>query len=357
MSVKYQNHIHPEEESLRAFGLGLLKADELTAVEAHIADCQTCCEILDGLDEDPFVERVNNLLRSNLPDTICKRNQTTENETFTLDSGRGDSPTKTILESNFPGYGLISELGSGGMGVVYEARHLRLNRVVALKWLKSGTRAEPEEVLRFRKEAETLARLHHPGIVQVFDVDSKDGLPFFTMELLKGGSLADRISVVPLPAKKAAHCVEQLARAVAAAHQQGVVHRDLKPSNVLFAETSVDQTSDTNQPKISDFGLAKWLDQDLNLTQTGTVAGTPAFMAPEQARGEIYELGPAVDIYALGAVLYTTLTGRPPFLGDSPLVILNQVCEAEPIPPGRIVAGLSRDLETICLKRTQTADI
>lgn len=260
-------------------------------------------------------------------------------------TNQAETLTKPRRLPTIPGYDIRAEIGQGGMGVVYEARHISLNRRVALKSLVANGPTKPEEFVRFRTEEETLARLHHPGIVQIFDVGMHEGLPFFTMELLEGGSLADRLHGQPMAAPEAARLVEQLARAIAAAHLEGIVHRDLKPANVLMAGTT-----DYGQPKITDFGLAKWLDRDHGLTQTGMVAGTPNYMAPEQAAGVSRNLGVAVDIYGLGAILYVALTGRPPFQGDNALAVLDQVRTVEPIPPSRLLTGIPRDLETICLK-------
>src|SRR5262245_17749595 len=199
-----------------------------------------------------------------------------------------------------PGYTVEAELGRGGMGVVYKARQLSLNRVVALKMLLGGAYAGPRELARFLREAEAEAGLRHPHIVQVHDVGEHDGRPFFTMEFVEGGSLAQKLAGTPLPAQQAAVLVATLADAVQVAHQGGIVHRDLKPANILL-------TAD-GTPKISDFGLARRLQDDAGMTQSGIPVGTASYMAPEQARGQTRAVGPAVDIYALGAILYELLT-------------------------------------------------
>jgi hypothetical protein len=227
------------------------------------------------------------------------------------------------------------------MGVVYQARHRKLKRVVALKMILSGPHAGPWEVLRFRSEAEAVARLQHPNIVQIYEVGEHDGLPFCALEFCEGGSLARKVAGTPLPATEAARLVETLARAVEAAHRQRVVHRDLKPANVLL---TLDGT-----PKVTDFGLAKRLDE-AGQTQSGQVMGTPSYMAPEQARGETRAVGPAADTWALGAILYELLTGRPPFKAATAAETILQVLNHDPVPPRRLQPRTPRDLETVCLK-------
>ncbi len=241
-----------------------------------------------------------------------------------------------------PGYELIGVLGRGGVGVVYKAVHLRLNRTVALKMLLAGAFATRAERQRFAREAELVAGLRHANVVQVYDVGDLDGRPYFTMEFIEGGSLADSIAGTPRPARQAAELVATLADAIAAAHAGGVVHRDLKPSNVLL-------TAD-GTPKVTDFGLARRLEAGAGMTQTGFPVGTPSYMAPEQARGETHAIGPAVDVYALGAILYELLTGRPPFRAETPTETVHQVIHQDPAPPSRLNARVPRDLETICLK-------
>ena len=241
-----------------------------------------------------------------------------------------------------PGYEILEVLGRGGVGVVYKAVHLRLNRTVALKMLLAGAFATRAERQRFAREAEVVARLRHPNIVQVYDVGDLDGRPYFTMEFVEGGSLAEMIAGTPRPARQAAELMATLADAIEAAHRGGIVHRDLKPSNVLL-------TAD-GTPKIGDFGLARHLEVGPSLTQSGAAVGTPSYMAPEQARGKSGEAGPAADLYALGAVLYELLTGRPPFRAESAAETLHQVITRDPVPPSRLNAKVPRDLETICLK-------
>jgi hypothetical protein len=240
------------------------------------------------------------------------------------------------------GHEILDELGRGGMGVVYRARHLRLNRLVALKMILAGGSADAADLARFEREAESAARLQHPNIVQIYEVGEADGQPFLSLEYVPGGSLARRLDGTPLPARQAAELVQTLARAMAHAHAVGVLHRDLKPANVLL-------TAD-GQPKITDFGLAKKLDDPAGPTRSGAILGTPSYMAPEQAAGHGKTIGPAADVYALGAILYEALTGRPPFRAATALETVLQVLSAEPVPPRRLQPGLPRDLETICLK-------
>ena len=210
-----------------------------------------------------------------------------------------------------PGYEMLEKLGEGGMGVVYKARQRGLNRLVALKMIIGGPQGRADLLARFRIEAEAVARLRHPNILQIYDIGEVDGLPFVSLELLEGGGLDDRLAGTPQPGRFGAGLVATLARAVHAAHQAGIVHRDLKPTNVLFNAEGV--------PKITDFGLAKRLESDSRQTETGQIMGSPSYMAPEQARGEGKAVGPAADIYALGAILYEMLTGRPPFKGETPI--------------------------------------
>ncbi len=252
-------------------------------------------------------------------------------------------------------YEILSVLGRGGMGVVYKAKQKRLNRIVALKMILGGLHASDEDLRRFRQEAEASARLQHPNIVQIHEIGEVDGKPYFSLEYADGGSLAGKMANEPQPAFAAAQLIEILARAMHYAHQRGVVHRDLKPANILLATPAPDGSSMAPAstfgiPKVTDFGLAKRMDVDLGQTQTGAILGTPSYMAPEQAGGRIREIGPCTDIYALGAILYDLLTGRPPFKANTLADTLRQVQMTEPVSPGRLQPQVPRDLATVCLK-------
>jgi serine/threonine protein kinase len=259
-------------------------------------------------------------------------------------SGDGYSPNvlnPVPTPHSMPGYQVIRELGRGAMGVVYLASQEGLNRSVALKMVLSGVHASEVEKSRFLAEAEALAAIRHPGVVQVYDFGTQDGRPFFALEYLPGGSLAQRLNGTPLPAQQTATILSKLALAIQAAHDSAVIHRDLKPANVLFDQL--------DEPKITDFGLARRGDSDSGLTQTGAVLGTPSYMSPEQAEGR-KSVGQAADVYSLGAILYECLTGRPPFRAATILETIQQVRDQEPLAPAKLNPSVPRDLETICLK-------
>lgn len=245
----------------------------------------------------------------------------------------------------FGAYELLEEIARGGMGVVFKARQVKLNRIVALKMILSGELAGEEEVQRFKTEAEAAANLDHPGIVPIYEIGEHQGQNYFSMGFVEGQSLSDRVKDGPLAPKESAEIVKKVAEAVAYAHGKGVIHRDLKPANVLL--------NANGEPRVTDFGLAKQVESDSDLTRTGAVMGTPSYMPPEQAGGKTGEVGPRSDVYSLGAILYCLLTGRPPFQSANPMDILLQVREKEPISPQALNPGISKDLDTVCLKCLQ----
>lgn len=247
-----------------------------------------------------------------------------------------------IRNQRFGDYELLEKIGQGGMGVVYKARQLNLDRVVALKLLPFSEFSRAEVVERFRAEAAAAGSLQHPNIVAIHDVGEQDGQHYFSMDLVAGQTLAEVVREKPLPAKRAAGYLKTIAEAVHYAHQHGILHRDLKPSNILIDES--------DQPRITDFGLAKRLTVDSDMTLTGQVLGSPNFMAPEQAEGRLQAIGPPTEVYSLGALLYHLLTRQPPFQADTLTTLLKQVVETEPVAPGLLNPSIPRDLETICLK-------
>jgi tetratricopeptide (TPR) repeat protein/tRNA A-37 threonylcarbamoyl transferase component Bud32 len=279
----------------------------------------------------------------------------------TIDATGPGEPLAGGAPPNIPGYEFEAELGRGGMGVVYKARNLKLNRPVAIKMILGGRYANPTARVRFLFEAEAIAQLQHPGVVQVYEVGEHDGLPFFALEYVDGGTLAEKLRRKGrMPARAAARMLATLGDAAAAAHARGIVHRDLKPGNVLLQNDERGAMSDESKhssfntqhssirPKIADFGLAKVGPSDM--TASGAVMGTPSYMSPEQAAGKVREVGPASDIWALGVILYECLTGRPPFRGETPMDTVHQVMTSDPARLRSIIADIPRDLETICLK-------
>jgi len=242
---------------------------------------------------------------------------------------------------------VISEIAQGGMGVVYRARQTTLDREVAVKMILTGQLASEIDVKRFRAEAAAAARLDHPNIVAVHEVGVHEGCHYFTMQLIEGGSLAERIPEFSKDSKAAARLIAKVARAIHFAHQHGVIHRDIKPGNILLDENG--------EPHVTDFGLARLVDRETRLTITGNVVGSPAYMAPEQAHGAGKNFTAATDIYGLGAVLYHLLTGSVPFTGESPIDVLVKLVETNPEPPSKLNAGVDADLEAICLKCLEKA--
>jgi serine/threonine-protein kinase len=278
-------------------------------------------------------------------ETAGKSAPRTAEDDDTEKGGGSRSPQEGCTPPRVAGYEILSVLGRGAMGIVFKARQPGLKRLVALKMILAGAEASERDVSRFRVEAEAVAHLQHPNIVQIYEVGEDAGRPFFSLEYIEGVSLAKRINGVPLPPRQAAELLLQLAHGIDYAHQKGIIHRDLKPANVLLTPDGV--------AKITDFGLAKKLEDESGQTVSGTVLGTPSYMSPEQAEGEIQKVGPLADVYSLGAVLYEMLTGRPPFRGTKMLDTLQMVRTREPVAPCELQPKVPGDLETICLKCLQ----
>jgi eukaryotic-like serine/threonine-protein kinase len=362
----------PSDEILAAFIFGELPEHVLDAIREHQETCSRCESRARKLDDhvDPVIETIRRTIsRKVAPDGTAGADEpvslgaTEGRERLRIaDSGwpsRHDhgltrsnidssewsavSPTvesPTANQPRLPDYEIgVSLLGRGSMGVVYKARHLKLNRVVALKMI-AGKSSQASEL--FQIEAKAVARLQHPNIVQIFDIGNNDGQPFLALEFVEGGSLDQRIAGRPQPPRIAAEMVRTLALAADYAHRQGIVHCDLKPSNILITPEGI--------PKIADFGVAKWLESEDQWSHEGDVVGTPRYMAPEQASGLNNSVGPCTDIYSLGVILYEMLTGRPPHYSPTSIETLTLVCEQEPISPRQLQPRLPRDLETIALK-------
>jgi tetratricopeptide (TPR) repeat protein/tRNA A-37 threonylcarbamoyl transferase component Bud32 len=369
---------HPTPYQLQQWLDGRLSEADSTVIEKHLSGCRNVCvAVLDGLpigaNVDPNCTRPLPVEGASSPtvssDSASATAPSSPPESWrtwpptpddfatssTVEPSSEVSPSPAVLgpaaaaPPSLPGYEILGFLDRGGMGDVYKARHVRLKRLVALKMIRGDTHADHERMARFQGEAELVARLRHPNIVQIYEVGEAEGRPFISLEFVDGGSLDRKLARTPLAAAPAARLVETLAQAMEVAHRSRIVHRDLKPSNVLLVggpDLPVEQCT----PKITDFGLAKQLDADSAQTQTGAIMGTPSYMAPEQAWGRTREIGPLSDVYALGAILYECLTGRPPFKAASPIETVEQVRNEEPVPPRRLQPKVPRDLETICLK-------
>jgi serine/threonine protein kinase len=350
-----QSSTCPDERQLQDFATGCGSPLEIEYFTLHLDHCAVCASLLETvLHADPLVaalrEGATELLLPCVPKMEDLLDRLRELPGPAAESAVNDPisegpPQAAQAEKGMPiipGYRLERKLGHGGMGVVYEAEQLALKRTVALKVILAGCLADAKMRTRFRGEAEAAASLQHANIVQIYDIGEHDGEPYFAMEFVQGGSLDEKLAGKPLPPREAAGLVKLLALAVQAAHNRKVVHRDLKPANILL---SADGT-----PKIADFGLAKRLNETMIQTTTGAVLGTPHYMSPEQAAGRTAVIGPLSDVYALGAILYETLTGSPPFGGALSHNILLQVLGEEPVPPRQLNPQVPRDLETICLK-------
>ena len=372
----------PPVEQLEGFLEESLSAADLQAVSQHVdtcADCQASLENITQAGQNFLSAKSQKQTGMSTPSYPLGDSHTAFLEGLKI-SPPGSRPTgiakgidldptpddSGVLREypSMAGYEIVSELGRGGMGVVYKARHLGLDRLVALKMILAGPHAGPKDLGRFRQEAEAVARLRHVNIVQVYDIAESEGRPYFALEFIEGGSLAQHLAGTPQPLGPAARLIETLARAIHYAHQRNIVHRDLKPANILLQKEEGrrkkrgegreprDEITDLSSflPKITDFGLAKRLDVHTSGTQSGEVVGTPSYMAPEQATSGPKGVGPASDVYALGAIFYEMLTGRPPFRGPTALDTVLQVLHEEPVRPSHLRPNLPRDLETICLK-------
>jgi eukaryotic-like serine/threonine-protein kinase len=360
---------HPTDDELRALSLGRLGEAELAVVAAHLGDCPACgrrVEVLSG--DDPLQARLRQSAARRVEVLVNPTQRRSAVRALRHGSASGASgrrrdsgPVTLPMPREVGDYDILAEVGRGGMGVVYRARHRGLHRVVALKMVLAGEFMSPAQETRFRLEAELAARVQHPNIVQVHEIGTHDGRPFLALEWVEGGNLASQLDGKPWPPGEAAALVETLARAIHVAHGEGVVHRDLKPANILLGSDERGVMSDESKPssliahhsslrpKVADFGLAQPTEGGQTLTYSGFLVGTPGYMAPEQAGGKRALVGPATDIYALGVVLYQLLTGQLPFRGDSTLEVLRAVMSDEPVRPRRLQPRLPRDLEAITL--------
>ncbi len=332
---RIEKHLEQVEENLRAALLEELIAQEVDLRRAA-GDEVTFQEYLDRFPtQRKAVER-----------GYALASEHTSELQVTLASGPpGDASEAYVAGarvSYFGDYELLNEVARGGMGIVYKARQVSLNRIVALKMILAGQLAGEEDVRRFRAEAEAAANLDHPGIVPIHEIGEYNGQHYFSMGYVDGESLAQRIRERPLPPREAAEIVRKVAQAIAYAHEQGVIHRDLKPGNVLIDKLG--------EPKVTDFGLAKRIEGGGDLTATGQILGTPSYMPPEQASGKHDQLTQLADVYSLGAMLYALVTGRPPFQADNALDTLLQVLEEPPVSPRQLNSTVPHDLETICMK-------
>ena len=335
-----------------------LELDRRHALEEHVESCPACQAVLGRLTDLQSVAagaRASAAEELLLPPGFADRLLNLAKSAPQVNSAYRSDEIQPALRPEIPGIEILDELGRGGMGIVYKARQRVLDRVVAVKILRHAASASFDEVERFKLEATALARLQHPNIVPIYEVGNYDGLPYFVMEYVEGGSLEQRLTGQPVPAAIAAALAVPVARALAAAHQAGLIHRDVKPANILLSERHHQSAAGVgnadwtrNTPKLTDFGLVKQLDASMGLTGSGHAIGTPHYIAPEALSGGA--VTPAYDQYAVGVLMYQMLTGRPPFQGTSTLAILQQALSQEVTPPGRLASAVPRELETICLK-------
>ncbi|MEM6470665.1 MAG: serine/threonine-protein kinase, partial [Planctomycetota bacterium] len=353
---------HPTDQHLRDYIKGLLDDELSEVINAHVESCERCSRRLDGLskDEATLVCVIQSVWDSDaIPSPLPQRSDNVADlnaQTLAIQDNEAAIPHAGKYE-------IVEELGRGGMGVVYRAVDRELKREVALKVIIAGEHSSGSQRERFRREAETIARLRHPGIVQIYEVGDFGDQPFLALELVAGPNLSQVTRNRQQPIEWSTGVTLQLSQAIHYAHQQSVIHRDLKPGNVLVALTEEVEESgsgindfgasaltDVPETKITDFGLAKQLDSDEHVTKTGQSMGTPAYMSPEQAAGQTEGIGPATDIYALGVILYELLTGRPPLEGPDPVSTMLSVMEQDPVPLRNHRSEIPRDLETICMK-------
>lgn len=344
----------PDVAELAAYQQGSSTSAERQRVAEHLSECEDCSRRLAELAEEAKYAATatppprkprgaeTEFYGSESPAPLPTSAYDTVRLSDFDESSHADPPGHATLPLWVGAYELREQIGRGGMGVVYKARDTRLQRVVAVKMISAGAHAGEPAMLRFRREGEAVARLKHPSVVQVHELNFHEGLPYLVMEFLEGGSLQQRLAAGPIPPREAAEIVKTVAEAVHVAHGSQILHRDLKPSNVLL-------TAD-GAPKLTDFGLAKLLDDEESETRSGEVLGTAAYMAPEQADGRVADLGPATDVYGLGAILYDALAGRPPFKAQNRLATLDELRYKDPTPPSQHRSGVPRDLEAICLK-------